>query len=107
MAYRRIIASPFTKSLRRQKEQRFTRVANNFFKDGATQHGRERIDRAMKSLYGHSFISMKHAAPKKIVKSYNKKLKAKSSQVKLARKKQKRERDDMAFGLWAISQGTK
>ena len=107
MPYKKLIINPFTKSLRRQKEQRFTRVANNFFKDGSTQHGRERIDRAMKSMYGHSFVSMKGAAPKKIVKSYNKKLKAKSSQVKLARKKQKKERDDMAFGLWAISQGTK
>jgi len=87
MAFRQIIASPFTKSLRRQKEQRFTRVANNFFKDGSTQHGRERIDRAMKSMYGHSFVSMKGAAPKKIAKHYNKKLKAKSTAVKAARKK--------------------
>ena len=84
MAIRKIILSPFTKSLRRQKEQRFIRVAGNFLKDGATRHGRERLDRAMKSLYGHSFVSMRHAAPKKIVRKYNKKIRSTKTAVKQA-----------------------
>ena len=84
MTYKKLIINTLSKSLRRQKEQRFTRVAGNFFKDGATRHGRERLDRAMKSLYGHSFVSMRHAAPKKIVRKYNKKIRSTKTAVKQA-----------------------
>jgi hypothetical protein len=89
MPYKRLIINPLSKSLRRQKEQRFTRVASNFFKDGATIHGRERLDRAMKSMYGHSFVSMKHSAPTKQVIKYNKKIRSHKKIVRQAIDKRK------------------
>ena len=89
MPYKRLIINPLSKSLRRQKEQRFTRVASNFFKDGATRHGRERLDRAMKSMYGHSFVSMKHSAPKKQAIKYNKKIRSHKKIVRQAIDKRK------------------
>tara|TARA_E500000331_G_scaffold314077_1_gene323157 strand:- start:2401 stop:2709 length:309 start_codon:yes stop_codon:yes gene_type:complete len=75
-----------SKSIRRQKEQRLAKVAQSFFKDGATKFGRARIDRALSSIYGH-VIPQKNIGIGKAVKKYNKKLKLKNTLVKAAKKK--------------------
>jgi DNA-directed RNA polymerase len=100
---RRILPNPLTKSLRRQKEKRFERVAKNFFNDGSTQYGRERIDRSMKKMYGHNFLSMKTALPKKQLKNLVQKTTKKRSAVKTAVKNRRKEIIDSLTGNVKIS----
>ena len=82
----KMITGAVSKSIRRQKEQRLSSISKSFFKDGATKFGRERIDRALGSIYGH-IIPQKNIAIGKAVKKYQKKHKLKNTLVKTARKK--------------------
>ena len=82
----KMITGAVSKSIRRQKEQRLSSISKSFFKDGATKFGRERIDRALGSIYGH-IIPQKNIAISKAVKKYQKKHKLKNTLVKAARKK--------------------
>tara|TARA_R110000803_G_scaffold4237_4_gene14496 strand:+ start:808 stop:1185 length:378 start_codon:yes stop_codon:yes gene_type:complete len=95
---KKILPNPFTKSLRRQKEKRFERVANNFFNDGSTRYGRERIDRSMKKMYGHNFLSMKTALPKKQLKKLVKKTTKKTTAVKTALKNRRKKTMEVLIG---------
>jgi len=81
----RLILGPVSKAIRRQKEQRLSSVSKTFFKDGTTKFGRERIDRALGSIYGH-VTPQRNVGLTRIVKKNIKKHKSKISLVKSARK---------------------
>ena len=81
----KMITGAVSKSIRRQKEQRLASVSKSFFKDGSTKFGRERIDRALGSIYGH-ITPQRNIGLKKAAKKYQKKHKSKISLVKSARK---------------------
>lgn len=102
----KMITGAISKSIRRQKEQRLAKVTKAFFKDGATKFGRERIDRALGSIYGH-VTPQQNIGITKAIKRSKKKYKARFSLVKTTRQKLKRDADNMDFALWALSQGTK
>jgi len=100
----KMITGAVSKSIRRQKEQRLASVTKSFFKDGSTKFGRERMDRALGSIYGH-IIPKRNIGLKKPIKKYQKKHKSKISLVKSARQKAKIERDNTNLALWAINKG--
>lgn len=100
----KMITSALSKSVRRQKEQRLASVTKSFFHDGATKFGRERIDRALSSIYGH-VIPQQNIGLTKAANVYKKKHKSKIALVKTAKQKLKRNREDIDLGLWAIKKG--
>ena len=81
----RLISGPVSKAIRRQKEQRLSSVSKTFFKDGTTKFGRERIDRALGSIYGRN-TSQKNTGLVRVAKQYKKKYNSKISLVKSARR---------------------
>ena len=107
----KMITGAVSKSIRRQKEQRLASVSKTFFKDGSTKFGRERIDRALNSIYGFK-IPQRHPKGKPIHMGltkagikYRKKHKSKIALVKTSRQKVRIERDNMNVALWAIKKG--
>ena len=102
----KMITGAVSKSIRRQKEQRLASVSKSFFKDGSTKFGRERIDRALSSIYGHVTPQKnKFIGITKATKKFQKKHKARVSLVKTTKQKLKKDADNMNFALWAINKG--
>ena len=100
----RMITGAVSKAVRRQKEKRLASVSKTFFKDGSTKFGRERIDRALSSIYGFK-TPQRHMGLTKAGIKYRKKHKSKIALVKTARQKTRIERDNMNVALWAIKKG--
>ena len=81
----RMITGAVSKAVRRQKEKRLASVSKTFFKDGSTKFGRQRIDRALGSIYGH-VIPQKNIGltkvGKKYIKEWQKQLKDQNKELK-------------------------
>jgi hypothetical protein len=107
----KLLQGAFSKSLRRQKEKRLIGSAKIFFKDGSTKFGRQRMDRALSSIYGYKNPLRPERSPglKKAIRKYNIKGKSKRAQSKIAfarsSYKKKKDKENMELGLWAIKKG--
>ena len=69
----RLILGPVSKAIRRQKEKRLIGAGKIFFKDGSTKFGRQRMDRALSSIYGYKtpLRPVRSIGLRKAVRKYN------------------------------------
>jgi hypothetical protein len=105
----RLILGPVAKAIRRQKEKRLIGAGKIFFKDGSTKLGRQRMDRALSSIYGYKTplrpsrsIGLRQAVRKYHIKGTKKIYAAKIAKVDKALKSIKQRRSQLFqfnFGL--------
>ena len=69
----RMITGAVSKAVRRQKEKRLIGAGKIFFKDGSTKFGRQRMDRALSSIYGYKtpLRPVRSIGLRKAVRKYN------------------------------------